>query len=759
LVGTYASAIAITVVAVLLGRGICVLAGQDGSSWLSPAVGFAALMVLCETAVSLPGRGWTAVAAVVLACAVALWIVVRRGSRRPSILDGLLVTAAALIAVSIPFLANARVGVLGISLLNDTHWHLILAEGLLHPAIKPVDYGVGYPLGPHAVAAVFAQGLGSSVDRTLTGVLMATPILTGLTALGALADISRARRVLVAVLAAIPYLAAAWYIQSAFKEPILTLLLLGLVLVLQEGRRERFSRPIAAMVPAGVLIAGVIADYSYPGLVWPVGTVAFWGVLELTVGGGWRHLRPLARRLRSAVPAIGVGLLVLAVLVAPEIGRLHAFWVSNSGSSAAGSGGVASSPLANLAGPLRTLEGLNIWLSGDFRFAPTNVLLAGFFAGFAAVVLAFGVVSAYARRHLPWLGAMVALTLVFVYSKHAYTPYVAAKAMVIPASLLVLGSGGALMRWLDTARWGSVTTVGVAAATIVFFVYSLQSSYLVLANAFVGPDNHLNELRSLRPLVHGRPTLTLFYDDYVQWELLGVQVSSPLLASVIPAPVQRVKPWSFGQPLFFTSVSASTLNQFDYVITTRWAAGGAPPPNFHLVGGSRSYQVWHRVGPTPPFRVLPSPGAPGAILDCRRVTEREISRKKGFAMVTPDPREFTVAPLVPGSSEKVVLRLPPGEWDISLPFTSDQAVTVRGGGLSVSLPPNLDRLGSVWPVGRIRTTGTPVTLTLKMSDPGLIASTSQYFSPESMIAEQATPAQAVPLHRACGRYVDWYELT
>ncbi|HWF74032.1 MAG TPA: hypothetical protein VG186_11840 [Solirubrobacteraceae bacterium] len=758
--GTYASAIAITVVSVLLGRGICLLAGRTVSPWLSPAVGFAALMVLCDAAIGLPGRAGTAVAVVVVACAVAVGIIVWRRTPWPAFSDGPVVAIVVLIVVSIPFLASDRVGLLGIGFLNDTHWHLIMAEGLRNPAIQAVAYGVGYPLGPHAVAAVFAQALGTDVASTLTGVLMATPALIGLAALGALQDIARSRRLPVAVLAAVPYLGMAWYIQSAFKEPILSLLLLGFVVVVQQARRERFANPLAALVPTAVLTAGIIYDYSYPGLLWPAAIVVCWAALELTVGGGWRHLRAIVRGLRAWLPGIGAGAVVLVVLIAPDIGRLHAFWTANSGTGAATSGGVVDSSLANLVAPLRLLEGLNVWLSGDFRIAPTDQLNAGALAGFAVVVLAFALVSALARRDLAWLGAMLAFVLIYYYVKRTSTPYVSAKTLVIPASLLVLGSAGELMRALERGRWGSVATLGVAGAAILFLVFSLQSSYLVLANAAVGPDDHLNELRALRPLLHDRPTLTLYYDDYVQWELLGDPlVSSPLLTSVIPAPIQPAKRWSYGQPLFFTSVTPATLNRFDYVITARTTANGTPPPNFHLVGSSRSYEVWKRVGDTPPFRVLPSPGQPGAILDCHTAAGRRIAREPGYATVSPQPLSFPLTPVAAGGSEQVVLHLAPGEWDISLPFTSTQAITVRGAGLDTWLPPNLDRIGTLWPVGRIRSTGSPVTLTVDMANPTLLDSTAQFFVPGSMLAVPASPSREVPLRDACGQYVDWYVVT
>ncbi len=764
MLGTYASALLICMAAIIIGRGICLLAGHEGSTWLAPAVGLAALLVVCDVTIGLPGRGWTAVAAVVVLCAGSVWVGVRRRATWPPLSDALPVALVVLVYLSVPFIANDRVGVLGISILNDTHWHLFLAQGLLEPAIKPLDtYGPGYPLGPHAIAATFAQGLGAGVDQTFTGLLIATPVLTGLTALGALRDLSRPRRLLVAVLVAIPYLAAAWYVQSAFKEPIMSLLMLGLVVALITGRAQRFARPLAILVPAAVLIAGVLYDYSYPGLLWPVAIVACWLALEFTLGGAWRRLRGIVRKVRSSGPELVIGVLILVLLLAPDINRIHTFWLSSGGTGVGTVGGVTETSLANLAAPLSALEGLNVWLIGDFRFVPTHSLHAGLLVGLAVIVLVFAIVSALERRELVWPAAILGCALVYVYTKHAQSPYVAAKALAVPAPLVVLGSGGELMRRLEKrVNWRSFPVLAIAAGAILFFVLSFQSSYLVLRDAQVGPDNHFSELRSLRPLLHDRPTLALFYDDYLKWELLGVPVSSPFIQSPIPVAVQPAKPWSYGQAIDFDSFDAATLNQFDYVITTRTAAQSEPPANFRLIGGSRSYEVWQRIGSTTPRLVLPESGHPGAVLDCRTPAGLALSRRHGLARVRPAPRYFNVAPLGPGGSEEVVLDLPAGGWELSLPFLSQQAVSVTGAGLRVQLPPNLDRPGSIWPVGRIQSAGQPVTLKLTMADPGLISSAdpiSQYFAPQQMVAVPEIPAQTLPLRAACGRYVDWYELS
>ena len=666
---------------------------------------------------------------------------------------------------SIPFLASGRVGLLGVSILNDTHWHLILAQGLLNPSIQPVDgYGFGYPLGPHAVAAVFAKALGSSVDHTFTGMIIATPILTALGALGALGGLSRTQRWLVAWLAGLPYLAAAWYVQSAFKEPIMSLLVVGLVVVLLEARRSQFARPPAVIVPFAVLCGGAIYDYSYPGLVWPAAVIACWLVAEVLAGGLWRRVGTTVQCLTPAIPALAIGALVLLAILAPDLERLHRFYSASGGAAVGTTGGVQlTGPLSlgNLPGALHPIEGLGIWLTGDFRFAPTNALLTGILSGIALLVLVFALAASLDRREIVWPAGVAGVALVYIYARHSQSPYVAAKALVVTAPIVVLGSGLALMGRLNLARWRSWMTLSLAVVSVAYVYLSFTSDYLVLADGQVNPVNHQNELRSLRPLLHGKPTLVLFYDDYAQWELLGQNETMPQQRAILQTRTER--PWAYGQPYQFDSVPVETLDEYDYVIATRTNALSQPPPNFHVVGGSASFVVYQRVGPTPPLRVLPAvPPQPGAVLGCKTATGRALSRRRGFAEVRTPPLYTAVSPLVPNQSEPVVLKLPAGRWQLSLPYLSQEAVIVIGGGLHVTLPPNLDRPGTVWPVGTVTSTGAPITLTFHMTHPGLVTShdpVTQFFTPQALVAAPPQADQRVPLRQACGRYVDWYQFT
>src|SRR5689334_10350235 len=167
MIASYGTALVICVAALAIGRGIFAATGEASWSWLAPAVGYAALLVLCNTAVRLPGHGWTAVLAVTVSVAGAV-VVGRRPAGTASLVDGLVVTIGVVAATAIPFVASARVGVLGVSVLNDLAVHLPLADALLHPQVAAfTNHGPpGYPSGPHAIMATAAQGLGVSLGDT-----------------------------------------------------------------------------------------------------------------------------------------------------------------------------------------------------------------------------------------------------------------------------------------------------------------------------------------------------------------------------------------------------------------------------------------------------------------------------------------------------------------------------------------------------------------------------------------------------------------
>ena len=99
-------------------------------------------------------------------------------------------------------------------------------------------------MGPHALAAGLSEGLGTGLIEAFAGITLAIPVLTALVAFEALRDLRPFPRILAAALVALPYLAAAYLAQGAFKEPIEALFLLAFALLLPGATTVR--RGIAA---------------------------------------------------------------------------------------------------------------------------------------------------------------------------------------------------------------------------------------------------------------------------------------------------------------------------------------------------------------------------------------------------------------------------------------------------------------------------------------------------------------------------------
>ena len=141
------------------------------------------------------------------------------------------------LVLSIPFAVSGRWGIIGVGFNNDLGLHLAWAEWLrsgLGPAPE-----AGYPLGPHALAAAIAALPGIGLGQAFVGEIFAIGILTALVTLTALDDLGPARRVLAAVLVAIPYLGASYFAQGAFKETGEALFVLAFALFLHNLERQQ----------------------------------------------------------------------------------------------------------------------------------------------------------------------------------------------------------------------------------------------------------------------------------------------------------------------------------------------------------------------------------------------------------------------------------------------------------------------------------------------------------------------------------------
>jgi hypothetical protein len=595
-IGTYAAALAVSASSLAIGQAAIGLCGVRRWSWLSPAVGLALLCAVCWATVRLPGGGATSAAMLLgLTLAALAFLRGRLEGGGEALRIGLPVALPALLVASLPFLVEGHFGILGTGFNPDMSQHLLAADRLAG-GTDPQLLSQGYPLGPHAVAVALNEALGIGLVQGFGGLTVAVVVLAPLTALAAFTEAPPLHRTVAALLVGLPYLVASYFAQGAFKETIQALLVLAFVLALRESSRNPAwrNRPLR-LVPAAIIAIGSVYAYSFPGLIWLVGTAAIWTIAESAwakyaspAGGGGKGSSPAAREDDVPFPPTGPAgrsALVLAAIVfvvgtLPELGRMIDFQRFET-FDPNGSG------LGNLFGQLSPFEALGIWPSGDFRVAPRDgaAPAAAYYlgAGFALALLLYGLFCCWQRCESAILAGVLAAAGVFAAARIGGTPYTAAKALEIAAPLAAL----ALVFPLATLDWRVMRHIDAKSArgssALAFWAFAAAAcSLLAFANAPVGPTSYSPELTELRPLIASGSTLVLAADRlleeeqgarYIAWELRGGRVC-----------IESEE-----------DVGATAPSGIRFVVTAD-RASRAPFPGFALRRLAAPYLLWERRG-------------------------------------------------------------------------------------------------------------------------------------------------------------------
>jgi hypothetical protein len=532
-IGTYASVLAVCGASLLVGQAAAAVCGQRRWSWLSPAVGLALVCALAWATVRLPGEGVaSALAILTVSIASAIYLRGRVGQLAAGATGAVPVALVALAAASLPFVVEGRFGILGTSFNPDMSQHL-LAAARLGEGVETQLLTQGYPLGPHSLVVALHDGLGVGLVQGFGGLTIATAVLACLTAMGAISSTTGARRIAGALLIGLPYMVASYFAQGAFKETMQALFFLafavGLFELSREGPRPGWRGLPLRGVPLAFLAAGSVFTYSFPGLAWLGGALAGWACLELL----WARA-PADDVLRVSLRPLLLAVLVLAVLTAPELGRMIEF-AGFETFDPAGPG------LGNLFGQISPFEALGIWPSGDFRLTPGDgaVPAAGFYlgVGLGLILLAIGAVWALSHRESAFLAAAGAAVVVYAMARIGGTAYTAAKAvaMIAPvATVLILrpllvptrASLAPRRSLRDLPAQAALTPLAGAA----FALAAGGCALLALANAPVGPTSYTTALAELRREVGPGPTVILAPPElleeehgrpYLAWELRG----------------------------------------------------------------------------------------------------------------------------------------------------------------------------------------------------------------------------------------------
>jgi hypothetical protein len=782
MIGTYASAALICVASLLVGRAILSLAGRRSWSWLEPGVGLAAVLAVTGVLARAPGHGTSVTLGVVALLVVAALLVWWLPYEAPGALRaGLPVAIVVLVVLSIPFAVSGRWGLLGVGFNNDLGLHLAWAEWLRSGFGPAPD--TGYPLGPHGLAVATAAFPGIGLGQAFVGEIVAIGVLTGLTALGALRELAAGRRLLAAALVALPYLAASYFAQAAFKETAEALFVLTFALYLTApGRQDSGSwARLRYALPLLALAGGIFFSYSFAGIAWPLAVLVLWSLTQPAVR---RALRPRALLRFLLRPAVLVTLLVLAGLavVATVVGP---FGFASSFNKVAGS---------NTYGPVSPLEALGIWPASNYRLdAAGGAPLAGLAGVIAVLALLAGVAWWVRRRELTIPVALGACALLYLVSLPSSGDYSQAKALIIAAPLAMLVAIRPLVtefggRRADKSSEGrqigpstGLVRVAWTVLGVVFIGGAIYSSFLALRDAPVGPAGHGAELKAFLPIVHGKPVLYAGQDRYAAYGLLGADTHVPLVefpdSDVSPNPEKPFDTGDAYSPIDFDSFSHGTLERFEYVITGRAAWNSQAPENFKRVAATPSYVLWKRTGPTPEDRhVLLEGTEAGALAGCSAPEIRILLASGGRASLFPGAVIGSKAAwdegsvLDTGASTSQSLALPAGAWNLSIQYFSPFDLTLTAPGFREPLVAALDgqrpntislgNNGQFWPAGRYESNGGRTKFTLTSDDASTLQSLSGYDGKAyvgELVAVPAKPHRIVPLSQACNGWIDWYE--
>ena len=491
----------------------------------------------------------------------------------------------------------------------------------------------------------------------------------------------------------------------------------------------------------------------------------------------------LRRQRRATLVGIAALVAVLALLaVVGPFGFAHGF------NQVAGS---------NTYGPVSPVEALGIWPTPNYRLsAPGGAHLTGLAGAIAGLAVLLGAIWWVRRRELAVPVALGAGVLLYLVSLPFSGEYSRAKALMIAAPLAMLvavrpllaelGRGAPAERLGSAASrrrpWVPLQRLGWSALAVVFIAGAAYSSFLALRDAPVGPPGHGAELRAFMPILRGQPVLYAGQDRYAAYELLGADTHVPLVEFPDPEVAQNPeKPFDTGDaysPIDFDSFSRGTLERFRYVITGRAAWNSQAPSDFRRVAATPSYILWKRVGPMPRNRhVLIEGTEAGVMANCASPEVRILLENPGRASLFPASpvvgakgRWDAGSELGTGTRTSQALNLPAGTWDLSLQYFSPFGLTLSAPGFSQALVPALDGQrpsgislandGQFWPAGRYVSRGGSVPFTIATAKPTTLQELTGYEGKAyvgELVAVPAGPHRIVPLHNACGGWIDWYE--
>jgi hypothetical protein len=741
---------------VSLGLGLLVdrISGGVPRSLLLPT-GLAAMVTVSSLVITIPGAARLTVPVVVALAAAGLVVSSPRGR-----LDVMATAAAAIVYVcyGAPVLASGAATFAGYIKLDDTATFLALTDRALEhgrslAGLGPSSYEAalsgylthGYPLG-----AVLPLGIGHELLRTDVAWLY-QPWLSIAAAMGAfglyrlvtpLVATARLRAVVVvfAAQAALLYGFAQW---GGVKEVVAAALIATGAALAGDAADARDAR---ALVPLAVVTAALLNTLSVGAAVW---------LLPLLVP----LVVPLARSVRAvaAVAVVAAALALPSLVSAAEILRGSNREIFES-----------SSELGNLIRPLRPVQMLGVWPTGDFRLDPGARTLTAVLIGLVVLAAGVAVWLAVGRRALGLLVGLVSvLTAAAVYVASG-SPWVGAKALAIGSPIVLATALAGCAATLEGAfrlrRVGRLVVAVVASATGLLIVAGVAwSNVLAYHDVDLAPRSQLAELEEIGQRFAGQgPALMTEYQPYgVRHFLrrLDAEGVSELRRRAIPLRDGRLA--AKAEYVDLDQLQLPGLLVYRTLVLRRSPTQSRPPTPYRLVYEGRWYDVW-QLQDAPPVVLDHSPLGnavqPAALPSCTRL---EALGARGQVAAPPRPLNLLWS-LESGSKT----------LDIAIPRQGRYRIWVGGsirGRLSVavdgrpagSVSRQLQNAGQWLRLDVVELGAGTHRLSLGVSSPSLAPGTGGGAFPLGPLLLQpvarvriAQPSDALSL---CGRPLDWIE--
>lgn len=538
-----------------------------------------------------------------------------------------LAAAGVLLVFGAPVIASGDPSFAGYLALPDTSHQLALAQLLAEhgpdwPALEPGSFRASmgsyvssrYPVGAQAALGVTAP-LG-----ILQIAWLYQPFLSFLMVVAALSLASlalpparhRGQAALVAFAAAQPALVVGFALQGSIKELAALSMIVTLVAVVAAA--ARIAPPVRALLPVAVAAAASLAALG-------PAAAPYLGIPALVVLVVWGR-RLVRRRERGDVAWLAGGALVLGVVAISALSSLRdAIEVTKLVL-------VDNTDLGNLAGPLRLEQVLGPWLTGDYRYEPTNNLIAqNWLLVVFAAAAALGLVWAIRRRAAGPVLLAATLGPASLLLLAQGSPYADAKVLMILSPVVpLLAMLGATSLWDGRLRIVGAT---VAAALVAGLLWSSALAYHDVSPA---PYDRYSELLTINERLAGRgPAVLNEYDEFGKYFLRDLPVLSepeqetryrhaPYDPNALADPLRRP---SLKAPINMDDLRLEYVLSQPWLVVRRSPTASRPPASFRLDWRGRWYELWRRT--EAPEVLAHKPLGPDVLRPAERVT-REMAR-------------------------------------------------------------------------------------------------------------------------------------